>query len=240
VDNFSDDETIEIAKKYTEKTYEQWPERTAQKNYGITKAQWTYICFIDSDMRLSPEVIRECVEKIDEDPAIGGLCIPERSIGKGIFVQIRDFERSFYTWTPIESARFFRREEVVAVWGFEEDLIFFEESLLPQKIELQFQKTCKKWIRSYIEHDEGDITLRKWLQKKFYYGESLLLYRKKSQEIGVGAIWATQMSLPDRFMIFLWERRFYTRPLLALGVLWLKTMEFGAWGLGFLFSKFTK
>lgn len=238
VDNFSTDGTQEIAKKYTEKVYEQWPERTAQKNYGISKSIWDYLCFIDSDMILSWHVISECVKKIHEASYIGGICIPEKSIGNGIFAQIRDFERSFYSWTAIESARFFRKEDVTIVWGFEEDLIFYEESLLPQKIESQLKKNCKMWIISHIEHNEVSITLIPWLKKKFYYGKSLSEYKRKSWLIGIKQTWMKQISILGRYLIFLSNKRFYSRPLLALWVLGLKTLEFSAGILGLLVHKF--
>ena len=91
------------------------------------------------------------------------ICIPERSIWEWLFVKIRDFERSFYEWTSIESARFFKLEDVKEVWWFEEDLIFFEESLLPQKIESKLWKSCKYRINNYINHNEWDINLKNWL-----------------------------------------------------------------------------
>jgi glycosyltransferase involved in cell wall biosynthesis len=39
VDNFSEDETVEIAKKYTTKVYFKGPERSSQRNYGVQVAK---------------------------------------------------------------------------------------------------------------------------------------------------------------------------------------------------------
>lgn len=237
VDNFSTDGTYEIAKKYTQKAYQKWPERTQQKNYGIEQASGEYICFIDSDMELNKCVVESCVILFQGTHDIWGICIPEDSVWAGLFVQIRAFERSFYSDTHIESARFFHLSDVQAVGGFEEDLIFFEESLLPQKIESELQKSTHYRIDSIIHHHEGSISLRSWLTKKYYYGKSLSTYIKKVKEIGIIATADSQIGITQRYMIFLSDARFYTRPILALWVLILKTIEFGAGALGLACSK---
>ena len=173
IDNNSKDNTKEIASKFTQKVFNKWPERTAQKNYWIEKSDWEYIFFVDSDMELEKNIITECIDLYLKENNVWWICIPEKSIWKWFFVKIRDYERSFYWKTSIESARFFLLEDVKNVWGFEEDLIFFEESLLPQKIESKLQKSCKFRIKSYIHHHEWDIKLWKWLYKKYYYWKSL-------------------------------------------------------------------
>ncbi|WP_202318620.1 glycosyltransferase family 4 protein [Archaeoglobus neptunius] len=60
--------------------------------------------FVDSDMELMPDVVGECVE-VMEDEKVGGVVIPERSVGEGFWVRVRDFERGFYAGTEVESAR---------------------------------------------------------------------------------------------------------------------------------------
>lgn len=240
VDNNSKDKTKEIAKKYTDKVYNKWPERTAQKNYWIEKAKWEYIFFVDSDMELRKDVVKYCIELFLKEQNIWWICIPEKSVWEWFFVKIRDFERSFYWNTSIESARFFKLEDVKNVWWFEEDLIFFEESLLPQKIESKLNKSCKYRIEEYINHNEWNINLYNWLKKKFYYWKSLDEYKKKVKEIWIEKIWEWQMWIINRYMIFLKNKRFYTKPVLAIWVLILKTLEFGSWALGLVFSKVRK
>ena len=237
VDNFSTDTTREIAKKYTENVFEKWPERTAQKNHGIEKAKGEYLCFIDSDMELTPWVISSCIDIFEADENIGGICIPEDSIWEGLFVSIRAFERTFYAGTGIESARFFRKSDVVEVGGFEEDLIFFEESLLPQKIDAKLGKSGRYRISDMIHHHEWDISLWKWLEKKYYYGKSLSQYKKKVAELGILSIGIEQINIINRYTLFLREEGFYKKPILAVGVLGLKTLEFISGGIGFLFNK---
>lgn len=240
IDNNSKDNTKEIAIKYTPNVFNKWPERTAQKNYWIEQANWEYIFFVDSDMELEKNVIQDCINLYEKNKNIWWICIPEKSIWEWFFVKIRDFERSFYIWTSIESARFFELNNVKKVWWFEEDLIFFEESLLPQKIEARLWKSCKYKINSYINHNEWEIDLIKWLSKKFYYGKSLDKYKKKVKEIWIQETWNNQMWIMSRYMIFLKNKRFYTKPFLAIWVLILKTLEFWSWALGLIFSKIKK
>jgi probable beta-1,3-galactosyltransferase len=62
-------------------------------------------------------------------------------------------------------------------------LIFFEESLLPQKITQRLDKDCQVSINATINHHESRVSLYDWLKKKFYYGKSLSIYQKKVQEL---------------------------------------------------------
>ena len=126
IDNFSTDKTIEIAKKYDVKIIQVKSERAKAKNIGLKNANGMYVLFIDSDMELSPKVIEECVRLIESNPWIGGVIIPERSVGDSFWVKVRDFERSFYVGTLIESPRFFRKDLALKANGFDEDMVFYE------------------------------------------------------------------------------------------------------------------
>ncbi len=240
VDNYSEDNTKEISREFTKFLYDKWPERTTQKNYWIKQAKWKYVLFIDSDMILTQGVIEKSVKLYEENLDIWWICIPENSIWNWFFVKIRDFERKFYAETAIESARFFKKDDVIEVWWFEEDLVFFEESLLPQKIESKLKKSCKYRIMKYINHNESDINLINWLKKKYYYWKSLDKYTRKVKEIWILETSLTQIWIINRYKIFLKNKKFYSRPILAFWVIWLKTLEFASWWLWFLFNKVRK
>ena len=57
------------------------------------------------------------------------------------------------------------------VGGFDEDIILYEESTLPQKIEKIGLKTDVR-IKSFIHHDEGTLNIKEWLKKKRYYSNT--------------------------------------------------------------------
>ena len=219
-DECSDDRTVDVARKYSSRVYvTEAKERGAQKNLGIDKATGEYICFIDSDMQLAPAVIDESVQLITSKESIGGIIIPERSVGTSFWVKVRDFERSFYAGTAVESARFFRSDLVERVGGFDEDIVFFEESVLPQKIEnLGYSVTAR--ITSEILHHEDDFSLWRHLLKRYYYGKTTRAYSDR-----FGMYFKKQYGPGYRLKIFVANDRFLRRPVLSLFVLIIKMLE---------------
>jgi glycosyltransferase involved in cell wall biosynthesis len=234
VDKNSRDKTVEIAKNYNAKVFQLNAERAEAKNFGLGKAIGKYVCFIDSDMELTKNVIKECVNLIENNGKIGGIIIPERSVSNSFWAKVRDFERSFYAGTEIESARFFRKDLAEKVGGFDENIVFFEESTLPQQIE-KLGYNVRARINAEILHHEEDFALWRWLKKKYYYGKTASVYRDKYNDLS-----KKQMSLFYRFGLFFRNKRFYSKPLLALGVIILKFSEYFSAGLGYLVSKVRK
>jgi glycosyltransferase involved in cell wall biosynthesis len=234
VDRFSGDGTAKLAEDYVSRVFFLDAGRTEAKNFGASKSRGGYAFFIDSDMELTERVVQECVEFLEMDPKIGGIIVSERSMGDSFWVRVRDFERSFYAGTEIESARFFRRSLVEKSGGFDEGLVFFEESTLPQKVE-GLGYDVKARINAEILHHEDDFSLLRWLKKKYGYGKSGWNYRQK-----YGAYGKKQMNLLYRFGLFLKERRFYSKPILATGVLTLKLLESLSAGSGFLINMVRK
>ena len=237
VDKSSEDKTVEIAKKYQAKIFhfEYVVDKTTQiqRNIGISKAEGEYLFSMDSDFELTPKVVEESLEVISSDEKIGGVIIPKRSVGKSYWVNVRDFERSFYAGTEVESARFFRMDLVRKVGGYDGAVTCFEESTLPQKIE-KFGHKVKARISSHLLHPEEDFSLIRWLKKKYWYGKSGGEY---SLEKNYGK---KRMRVFRRFRIFLKNKRFYSKPILAVSVLTLKFLEFFSVRLGFLKMKVRK
>ena len=233
VDDGSTDSTLKIAESYGCRIVKNPKKGRAEaKNEGMRQALGEYLVFIDSDMELTPRVIEECISIVKNIEYIGGIVIPERSIGKSFWVKVRDFERSFYAESVIESARFFPAKLVKKVGGFEEGLIFFEEATLPFKIAKMGYNVMAR-IESCILHHENNFSLIKWLKKKFNYGKTVNLYKTRYPEYI-----KVQLSPWARLSIFLrnW-RRFFSRPKLALGVIILKSFEFFSIISGLFYSK---
>lgn len=236
VDDSSTDSTVEIAERYHCRVIRNPRRGRAEaKNEGIRRSFGEYLVFVDSDMELTPNVISECVDLAENDKLVGGIVIPERSVGNSFWVKVRDFERSFYAGSVVESARFFRARFVKEVGGFEEGLIFFEESTLPYKIQRRGHNVFVR-VKSVILHYEEDFSLIMWLRKKFYYGKTVQVYGHK-----YGDYSRMQTSVWFRFGLFVksW-RRFLSRPELALGVISLKSLEYLAVIMGRVSSKFNQ
>ena len=82
VDNSSTDGTVEIAQALADLTFDQKPERSAQRNRGAAESTGDIVVFIDSDMVLEPTVVADFVEVFERRPEVGAVIIPERSFGK--------------------------------------------------------------------------------------------------------------------------------------------------------------
>ncbi len=175
VDNFSKDKTVEISKKYTAKVYFKGNERSAQRNFGVKVASGEYILYLDADMILSPTTIEECVIKCESD-GFDALYVPEKIVGEGFWIKVRDFERSFYTGTVIDAVRFIRRGLFLQVGGFDETLVGPEDWDLDRKI----RKNARTGIASVpLYHNEGRFNLKLYLNKKVYYTKGIQKYIKK-------------------------------------------------------------
>jgi len=176
VDNFSEDQTIEIAKQFGAKVYQLGPERSAQRNYGVEKAQGKYILYLDADMRLSAKVIENCVKRCKEDTKITGIYIPEIIIGAGFWIKVRRFERSFYDGTVIDAVRFVPKEAFQKVAGFDLRFTGPEDWDFDKKIR-QLGKTVV--ADAHLVHDEGNFNLQHYLNKKRYYSKGFDIYSEK-------------------------------------------------------------
>jgi glycosyltransferase involved in cell wall biosynthesis len=180
VDNNSKDNTKEVAQKYTNHIYNQGPERTAQRNFGVKQSLGDYVLIIDSDMELSKDVVKACVEAITANNSLKALIIPEESFGQGFWAQCKKLERSFYSgidWQ--EAARFFEKRAYEAVGGYDESLTGWEDYDLPNRVESKYGKKSIARVKYLIYHNEQKISLGRSCKKKFYYATTLGTYIKK-------------------------------------------------------------
>jgi glycosyltransferase involved in cell wall biosynthesis len=222
VDKRSTDNTISIADEFKARIFSMDVERTTAKNFALREANGIFILFLDSDMVLEPKVIEQCVEAMLASD-VGGIVIPEKSRGAGFWVKVRDFERSFYYGTKVESARFFRTNQVLEVGGFDEEVVIYEESTLPQRIEKIGLKTAVR-TSSFIIHDEGSFKLLNWLKKKRYYSQTERIYTQKYKSYS-----QQQLGVRHRTGIYLRNKNWITlmrHPVLSIGLVILKSLEF--------------
>ncbi len=232
VDNHSTDSTISIASKFTDKIFQKGPERSAQRNFGAKNAKGHYLFFLDSDMVLSKNVIKECIEQYQ--PGIGGIVVPERSIGRGFWTRVKVFERQINEGEPyFEAARFFPKKVFWDFKGYDERLTGPEDWDLPQRISKSLPSLR---IKSYILHNEGKTSLLNLFRKKFYYGLSVHKYLKK-QNLPIFSPVTIYFLRPAFYKN--WQR-LISNPLLSLGLVVILSFEMIGGGLGYLFGRFRR
>lgn len=234
-DNNSTDKTKEISKKYTKLVFNKGPERSAQRNYGALKSKGEYVLFIDSDMELSKNVVRDCVEKI-KSKGVVGLTIPEESVGEGFWTKCKALERSFYTGVDwMEAARFFSKEIFNQYKGYDEGQTGPEDFDLPQRIKQKLGKASIAGINSFIYHHEGKLRLGYTLGKKYYYAKTVSKYANRGSN---KEYFNKQSNIIERYKLFLSSPiKLFKNPIVGAGMLFMRTSEFVAGGLGYLSSK---
>lgn len=235
VDNNSTDDTVKIARTFTNKIYSFGPERSAQRNFGALKANGDYFLVPDSDMILGKNVVSQCVSLILRDNNIKAVIIPEESFGVGFWARCKILERSFYlgiNW--IEAARFFDKETFKDMNGYDEENTGTEDFDLPQRIIKKYGKESTGRIREFILHDEGKISLIKQLKKKFYYAQNLNIYKKNNLDY-----YNLQINIIKRYLLFFSDpKKLFSDPMVGIGLFFMKTLEFAAGGLGYLKGKY--
>jgi glycosyltransferase involved in cell wall biosynthesis len=236
VDNHSKDDTLAIAKRFTTHVFTKGPERSAQRNFGVKQAKGSYVCIIDSDMQLSTDVIKLCVSTIRTQPTTLGVIIPEESFGQGFWAQCKKLERSFYigvSW--MEAARFFDINIYKKLGGYDSTLVSGEDWDLSQRVA---SIVPLERIDALIYHNEGKLKLGRTLEKKYYYAKKIALYLAKKDH---AAHTSQQTSLVGRYALFLRQpRKLLRQPHIGIGMLVMKTLEFGAGALGILAAKRNK
>lgn len=224
VDNSSTDRTIEIARRLADLTVTAGPERSAQRNEGIRLSSGEYVLWIDADMLLDEEVVSAAVESA-EDRRADAVFIPEASVGEGFWSRCRALERECYVGEPmIEAPRLVRREVFARAGGFRPDVTGQEDAELRMRLLSADAVLARSNVR--ILHDEGHMTLRGVLRKRYYYGRSLPAYAAAQP----GAIRLQTISTV-RALGRGW-RLLLPHPDLAIGILVLRLSEACAYALG--------
>lgn len=232
IDNASNDRTKKIAKKFTKLVFDRGHERSAQRNYGAKKANGEFLLFIDADMTLTKDVVKQCVELLINEENIGAVVVPEKSVGEGYWTKVKAFERSLYEGdASIEAARFFRKTVFREVGGYDEDITGPEDWDLPKRIKNKCRTTR---IKSYILHDEGNISLLNLMRKKHYYGI------KTSKYIGKYPFYetVTQVVYLLRPAFYKNWKKLYRNPNLTFGMILMLFCEQMAGFSGFLVASF--
>ena len=175
VDNSSDNLTKEIALSFGVKVFDQGPERCAQRNRGWRESVARHVMFVDADMIVEEDTIREILSYVEQD--VEALYVREVRVGETLRVKARNYERSFYDGTVIDALRVIRRDYLERVGGYDENLTACEDWDLDRRLFLSGIKSSV--TRGHLLHNEAKQSLKTLLSKKAYYSTSIERYREK-------------------------------------------------------------
>jgi len=151
-------------------------ERSIQRNFGLDKAKGDYILYLDSDQRVTPELLQECVDLMKDYDA---LYIPEKIVTKGFFAYLRNWERQFYNGTAVDCVRFFKKTNER----------FDTEQHGPEDSDFDRRIPGKRTItRNHLLHDDN-VSFLKFLKKKAYYSGSMLRFAERNPNDKVLNFW---------------------------------------------------
>jgi glycosyltransferase involved in cell wall biosynthesis len=229
VDNFSTDKSAEIAKKMGATVYKKGPERTAQDNYGVKKAKGKYVFITGCDMVLDKNYIKQCVEACESD-GFDAIYASVRSKTVNFWSKVKGLERDSYIGDDlIESARFFKKKVFLDVGGYDGSLVIHSDDYdMQRRLNLAGYKTGR--IPSVETHIDEIDSLKEVFLKSFYYGINSLDYLKKHKGYAAGQL------MPVRSAYFRNYKLFLRHPILTLGFIFFKIIQYASGSLGLLFA----
>lgn len=221
VDNFSADKTAQIVQKFTPKVYLKGPERSAQRNFGLKKARGKYVLFLDADMELTKNLIRECTFVAKKNSKTAGIIIDEQSKGNNFLARIKSIEKRLTNKeTAIEAARFFKRADLEKIGGYDENLISGED----WDLSIRMSKLGSfARVKSKIIHKE-DKTFWQDVKKKYYYAKYIQKYAIKHPDI-----YKKQSGFKRLAILFKKPELIFEDPLGFSGLILLKTVQYIAY-----------
>lgn len=227
VDNFSNDKTPEIAKRYTDLFFQQGPERSEQVNFGVEKAKGEWIYKVDSDFVLDPTVIEECVSQVEQDDCDAVVVHNSPDVSVSWIARVRKFEVDMYKFDLTHSsARFVRKSVYQKIGGFNPAITAGEDYDFQNKLNKGHYKTC--YIHAEALHLGEPKALIPHMKKYFDYGRDFVYYYQENKSEST-----KQLGFLRAVYLKHWKS-FLRHPILALLFIFYSSLKFIAGGSGFL------
>jgi len=108
VDCHSTDDTVKIARRFTDRVFERtWSNFADQKNFANGEALYPWVFSLDADERISPELRQEILDLREVEPEVDAFSIPRKVFYLGRWIRHSG-------WYPDRKLRLFRRAK--ALW----------------------------------------------------------------------------------------------------------------------------
>ncbi len=228
-DKATSDDTKSLLKKFENKIKIKYVHENVSmaqgRKSGAKHTGGKYQLHLDADMSLSPRVLKFCLKEIHK--GYDALVIPEISYGKGYWTKVKAFERSLYVGDSTrESARFIKSAVYESIGGHNPKMVLSEDKDLDLRVRKAGFRVGR--INEPIYHNEGNLSLKKDLQKKFFYGQTAHVFIAENPKHAFN-----QANLIFRAAYFRHWKKLLTHPDLSLGMFLMKILETLAalWGL---------
>ncbi len=236
VDGHSKDRTIPLAKKYKCRIYQFVPKVNVglfdapyKRNLGMEKGTGEYVYWLDADMELPKNLIKEAVMLCEK--GADAVILPEDSFGIGIWSKAKQLERRCY-WKDlsVECPRFYKKTVWQDIGGFDESLGAGGDDLdLTIKLLEKGYKIAR--TKSIVMHNEGNLTIEKLCKKKFMYGREMKNYMAKRPKSSFESYFSM------RLLSYLRNWKLFLRnPFMTLVFIFMRFVEYIAGFAGFVYS----
>jgi len=228
VDNYSSDNTEEVAKLFDVRFFRHGCERSAQMNYGAQMAEGEYFLFSYSDFYLKPGLVEHCVDRCESDTNVDALFVPvETKTRDNFWVKCRALERKLINLGEplIECPRFYKRRAFEKVGGFDETLIIEDYDILNR-----MKAAGLKIVRSKVSTlHEDPSSLKDFVLGYLYFGKNgVPLFIRKHGSLAMAQYSFIRPTYIRHFSVFKKD------PLHATGLLFCRLVYYMAAFFGML------
>ncbi|MCW4047188.1 MAG: glycosyltransferase [Candidatus Bathyarchaeota archaeon] len=188
VDDFSSDETVQIAKNLGARILQRRCRPAEARNLGTSASTGEYMLFLDSDQVLTPLVVEECVAKCTKEK-VGMVRIPEVFVGEDFWsscsaVWKNKYEQVEHVYGARENLmhgepRFFIRKLLEEVGMFDTSLLWGEDYDLYERLKRLNVK--EGYCKAFLYHLES-VSLTQWVLKNLRYGETVPAFIRKTNK----------------------------------------------------------
>lgn len=193
---------------------------------GASHANGEFLLHLDSDMEITPNLLTECVETINK--GYDALIIPEESFGTTFWAKCKWLEKKCYDGVEeMESLRFIKKNIYDKLGGHNELMIFSEDKDLDIRVKEAGYKVGR--VKNHLRHNEGHLLLLRTLKKKLGYSGTANIFAEAHPKH-----FKWQTNIFNRYIIYFKNIKYlFSNPLLYIGMLYMKTLEyaFAAFGL---------
>jgi glycosyltransferase involved in cell wall biosynthesis len=229
VDRYSTDLTVAIAHSFDAIVLSAGPERSAQVNFGAHSSRGDYLFRVDSDFKLEPSVVSECVDLMGR--GADAIAVHNTADEVGWLSRIRKFEVDMYKFSLDHSAaRFISREVFLTIGGYNENLTAGEDYDFQNRITASGFRTL--FCHAEAVHLDEPLRLSLLLRKYFAYGRDFPKFKQQNAQRS-----RTQLAFFRKDFFRHWKR-LIRHPFMTVELAIYHSLKYFAGGLGYISSKF--